>query len=915
MNSHVDSSRWPCALVVTVLALSACTLKPDRQTSVDKLTYHHDSQRTGWNNHETVLTPTALAGTAFGLLWETPTLDYFESVPPRLFASPLYVDSVRISIGRYQGGIFSTLYVVATTGYIYAISAFESGGTPPGSILWRKQLTGKPCYEGTQGNLSTPVIDLRKRRLYVTSCRNQTQWQAHAVDIRSGKEISGWPVNFDNQAMNAEGVNKNGVTKFGEKNGYVQRGALNLSPDGSRLYVTFGLEGGSGWIVAVDTNIPKVSTAFAATAITEEQEGGMWASSGPSLDEAGNIYIATGTRGSPAFYATGVADLAEILPNSVHSWGQSILKLKDDPNTGFALVGTYTPFNYCQAAATDIDLGSGGTTVFDLDPAATATPHLLVLSGDKQGNVYLLDRMHMPGGVTKRHPCSTDSTTDLSLLSPNVQPQFGQRGPINVFGPYSDQHGMFDQAKSHSGSAYFRSASGANYIFATGSSKRGEDSSISIPPGLARLKVIATPGQSAYLRIDQLEESQTFQNPGPPIVTSCGGKNAIVWVLDGAPRTATLYGTHAARPVLYAFDALGLKLLWKSTLDAVFPSGKYNEPTVVNGTVFIGTDRIQAFGLRPPHPKTGPEFTPLFDGKTLTHWRGDPAVWSVEDGAITGRTQEANPKTTFLIHDASYRNFELHFKYRFHTASGNSGVQYRSRFFPEHQFSIAGYQANLVTLDARERLVILSDENARGDLARLGERTDVFRRGGKVQRKVLSLVNQPEAIYAALKPYPEWNHYVVIAYGNRIIHAVNGFLAVDVLDDDFESRASEGVFAIQIYPGPPVGVQFKDIEVKELIAPPDFIGQFKTHAAPAPAHLLSADQAALEMGRGVYEKRCAMCHSDNQSSTPPKETLSELAQGKIVDTLTNGVMQEMAVGLGDDEIQAVAIYLTTQIAQ
>jgi hypothetical protein len=888
--------------------------RSDKPAGIDKLTYHYNPQRTGWNDSETVLTPKSVASNSFGLLWQTPTLDYFEGIPPRLFASPLYVDSIRISAGRYDGGTFSVLYVVATTGYVYAISAFESGDIPPGSILWRTRIVDRPCDEGTMGNLSTPVIDLKKQRLYVTSCGREGQWQVHAIDIRSGNELAGWPVEIDHDALNTPGINRNGSTQFLEKDGHTQRGALNLSPDRSRLYVSFGLDDSSGWIVSVDTDSPRVATAFSSTAVTSEIQGGMWASGGPSIDQDGNVYIATGASFTQAMKHAGIPG---VFPDSAHSWGQSILKLKDTRGTGFDLLGTYTPFNYCQTAANDVDLGSSGTVVIDLDPRKTATPHLLALGGAKQGNVYLLDRAHMPGGVIKRHPCNDDSATDLSLLSPEIQPQFGKRGPLNVFGPYTDEHAMLDQARSRTTLAYFHAPTGEDYLYVTGSSKRGDDFAISTPPGLVRVRIVTSPGQPGYLSVDQQEITQTFQNPGSPIVTSSGGKNAIVWVLDmNAPKTASLYGTHAPRPVVYAFDALSLKLLWKSTPGQLFPSGKYNEPTVVNGTMFVGTDRIQAFGLRSPPRKAALEFTPLFDGKTLNHWRGDAALWSVEGGAITGRTRETNTKNTFLIHDGTYRDFELHFKYRFLTTWGNSGMQYRSHPYPEHEFSVAGYQANVVTLDAKERFAMLWDENARGDLALLGEKTDVVYRGGKVQKRVLSLLNQPERIYAAVKPYPEWNDYVVIAYGNRFIHAVNGFLAVDVLDDDFDGRASEGFFALQIHPGPPMGVQFKDIELRELTAQPDFTGQFITHPAPAPVKVSIVDKAALERGRVAYEKRCAMCHDSNKlSRAPPKETLTQLPRGKIVDTLTNGVMQEMALGLGDDEIQALAIYLTSQIAQ
>lgn len=144
----------------------------------------------------------------------------------------------------------------------------------------------------------------------------------------------------------------------------------------------------------------------------------------------------------------------------------------------------------------------------------------------------------------------------------------------------------------------FTDAGGTTFVFVTGSAKTGDDFARSVPPGLARIRVVAEAGRPAFPRIDQLERRETFHNPGSPVVSSDGGAGAVVWVLDtGAPRSAPLYGAAAPRPVLYAFDALSLRLLWRSPPGALFPSGKYNEPAVADGTVFVGTDRIQAFGL------------------------------------------------------------------------------------------------------------------------------------------------------------------------------------------------------------------------------------------------------------------------------------------------------------------------------
>jgi len=44
-------------------------------------------------------------------------------------------------------------------------------------------------------------------------------------------------------------------------------------------------------------------------------------------------------------------------------------------------------------------------------------------------------------------------------------------------------------------------------------------------------------------------------------------------------------------------------------------------------------------------------FRPIFDGKTLEGWDGNPKLWKVEDGTITGETTKENPAhgNTFLI--------------------------------------------------------------------------------------------------------------------------------------------------------------------------------------------------------------------------------------------------------------------------
>ncbi len=569
---------------------------------IDKTTFHYNMQRTGWNDQETVLTPETVAHHRFELLWESPELDRHEGREARLQASPLYLDSVTMGEGPYNGKRFSVAYLASANGFAYAVSTAPVDGVAPGTILWRAQLATNPCGIPAEmiSVLSTPVIDVAQNRIYISACDTVGKWQVHALDIRTGKGIPNWPVSVDARNVNRPGIIKNG-SSFPAELKHWQRGALNLSPDRSRVYLSFGKDGQSGWLVSVDTRQARVASAFSTTQVTDEMQGGMWASGGPAIDAQGRIYITTGAS-ALVMREKGAAGVYSESPNS---WGQSILQLRDDPKTGFKLIGTYTPFNYCHAVSKDIDLGSSGPIVVDLPGGASATPNLLALGGAKQGNFYLLNRDKMPGSLVKRQPCSYDSASDLSLLDPEPQPHFNKRGPINLFGAYSEDSGMLNTAKSRSTAAYFSDGEGNHYVFASGSSKKGHDLTTPTPPGLARVRLVTRPGEAAYPRIDQLEMTQTLANPGSPVVTSNRGKDAILWVMDpNAPRMALLYGSRAPRPTLYAFDAKTLRLLWKSGRDDLFTSGKYNEPAIVNGLVLVGTDRLQAFGIRPADAPT-----------------------------------------------------------------------------------------------------------------------------------------------------------------------------------------------------------------------------------------------------------------------------------------------------------------------
>lgn len=238
--------------------------------------------------------------------------------------------------------------------------------------------------------------------------------------------------------------------------------------------------------------------------------------------------------------------------------------------------------------------------------------------------------------------------------------------------------------------------------------------------------------------------------------------------------------------------------------------------------------------LHASHPAKHPAmkgFVSLFDGKTLKGWRGDPALWSVRDGAITGGSDVPIKLSSFLISNRSFANFEVHFKYRF-VKDGNSGFQFRSTVSDEAKFNVAGYQANVVPPDQEARYGMLYDNLGRQEIGLLGEHVEISSADGKLIRDVKNSVNPMATLRGAYRPYPEWNDYVVIAFGNHIVHAINGYLVLDAVDDD-PKAAKQGIFALQIDFGQPMTVQFKDIAVKSLKAAPTIEGRFISVPGPA----------------------------------------------------------------------------------
>ncbi|MFN7730535.1 MAG: DUF1080 domain-containing protein [Pirellula sp.] len=218
-------------------------------------------------------------------------------------------------------------------------------------------------------------------------------------------------------------------------------------------------------------------------------------------------------------------------------------------------------------------------------------------------------------------------------------------------------------------------------------------------------------------------------------------------------------------------------------------------------------------------PAESKDMKPLFNGRDLEGWDGDPRLWSVRDGVIRGETtsEKVASGNTFLICKAGdFRDFELRLTFRCNDAN-NSGIQYRSRRIDEtkakNRWVVHGYQHELRDENTLPNVAgfIYDEGGKRGRLCLAGERA-VWEKGSK---QVLGTLIEADA-YRELFRLHEWNDVVIVARGNTIRHYLNDRLILEFEDRDPDLALREGVIALQLHAGKPMWTEFKDVRIRSL---------------------------------------------------------------------------------------------------
>jgi uncharacterized protein (TIGR03437 family) len=502
--------------------LFLCAISLHAQVSV--LTYHNDLSRTGQNLEESALTPTTVSSPQFGLLFR-------DAVDGEIYAQPLYMPEVNIP-GK---GAHNVVFVATEHDSVYAFDA-DRAGTPP---LWHVNFTNPALgtFPATSASLecesivpeigitSTPVIDPKTQTLYVVAMTSESSsynyvHRLHALDLATGAERPGSPVVIE---ASAPGKGDGNTTVQFRPWLYKQRAGLLLLNGVVYTAWSSHCDAGNyhGWLIGYDAKTLQQAAVFAVT--PDWYEGALWqGGAAPAADGNGNIYVVSGNGTFTA--AQGGSDL-----------GESVIKLSTAK--GLSVADYFTPFNNVELSEEELDLGSSGALLLPDEAGSPAHPHLLV-TGSKEGRVYVIDRDHMGG-----FQANSDSQIVQSLPS--------MLGAV-VGIP-----------------AYFN-----NTVYFSGT--RDALKAFSVSAGL-----LSDSPVSQTLR--------TFPAPGMiPSISALGSSNGIVWAIDSTAQ-------------LHAFDASNLanELFKGSTGSYVkFSTPTIANGKVYVGT----TDSLAVFGLsNAPH--------------------------------------------------------------------------------------------------------------------------------------------------------------------------------------------------------------------------------------------------------------------------------------------------------------------------
>lgn len=196
----------------------------------------------------------------------------------------------------------------------------------------------------------------------------------------------------------------------------------------------------------------------------------------------------------------------------------------------------------------------------------------------------------------------------------------------------------------------------------------------------------------------------------------------------------------------------------------------------------------------------------------LKLWKGLAGYWhSSSDRILTGHQSLEQARQTFLVLPIELRDFEFRLKYRFMSAEGNSGLQFRSKLVDPEGYRVAGYQADFDATGNFDGSIY--EEGGRGALSARGDKTEWDQNNRQKRTPFADTRELLKSIRVG-----DWNDLVVVAKGAHVTYEINGQLMTELVDES-PNGSREGVLALQLHEGIAMTVQFKEGKLRLLDRP------------------------------------------------------------------------------------------------
>ncbi len=510
-----------------------------------------ENLRTGWYREQPALTHELLSGGTFGPIFD-------DHLNGQIYAQPLIADGV--------------LLVATEDDMVYGLNP------ETGEVKWTREVGTAVSAEDPEidcedlspqiGVTGTPVIDTENDVAYFVDNRyvngesGAIVWQMRAVEMASGVEAPGFPVEIKGEAENLPGI------KFSPPK-ELQRPALLLM--NGIVYAAFGSHCDSppyqGWLVGVSTTTAKVTATWA----TAEDGGSIWQSGGGLVsDGPGQILFSTGNGPGDGAKAFPLPGPGEKPPNG--RLAESVVRVEVQPNESLEAKDFFSPYDNEYLDEHDLDLGSAAPLALPSEYFGTTKVPDLLVQASKEGSIYLLNREKLGGAA--QGPGGTDA--DVETV-----------GNENYGGEWD------------SSTLWAGSEAGERYVYIpTVSEGHSAEGGVG---HLFSFKYVSK-GEQPTLEVTSANEHLAFGS-GSPIVTSNGTASGtgVVWITWCKPET---FCEHAE---LRAYDAVPVKgelqQLWSAPIGK---ANKFSRPYANDGRIYVGNSEGDVIGFGPPDPHKAP---------------------------------------------------------------------------------------------------------------------------------------------------------------------------------------------------------------------------------------------------------------------------------------------------------------------